>query len=118
MLRKKAKGGYSSHRKYIQGRGFVDTLSNAFTSMKPTLLNIASYVSQNKDLISKPLLGAAGDLAAFGLTKGGKALLSKIINKSRNKESVEKLDAKGVEILRNVLDSNVSNIIGSGIKKF
>lgn len=115
---KKAKRGYSSNRKYIQGRGFVDTLTNAFTSMKPTLQNIVSYVSQNKDLIAKPLLGAAGDLTAFGLTQGGKALLSKIINKSQNKKSVENLDSKGLEILQNMLDSNVSNIIGSGIKKF
>lgn len=115
---KKAKRGYSSNRKYIQGRGFVDTLTNAFTSMKPTLQNIGSYVSQNKDLIAKPLLGAAGDLAAFGLTQGGKALLSKIINKSQNKKSVENLDSKGLEILQSMLDSNVSNIIGSGIKHF
>ena len=118
MLRKKAKRGYSAHRKYIQGRGFVDTLSNAFTSMKPTLQNIGSYVSQNKDLIAKPLLGAAGDLAAFGLTQGGKALLTKMINKVQDKKSTENLDQKGLEILQSMLDGNVSNIIGSGIKKF
>jgi hypothetical protein len=118
MLKKKEKRGYSSHRIYIQGRGFIDTVSNVFTSMKPTLQNIGSYVSQNKDLIAKPLLGAAGDLAAFGLTQGGKALLTKMINKAKDKKSVDNLDSKGLEILQSMLDSNVSNIIGSGIKRF
>jgi len=114
MLRKNATRGYSSNRKYVQGRGFVDTLSNAFISMKPTLQSIGSYISQNKDLIAKPLLGAAGDLAAFGLTQGGKALLSKMVNK----KSIDNLDPKGIAIMQNMLDSNVSNIIGSGIKQF
>src|SRR5580704_18025301 len=115
MLKKNEKRGYSSHRIYIQGRGFIDTVSHVFTSMKPTLQNIGSYVSQNKDLIAKPLLGAAGDLAAFGLTQGGKALLTKMINKAKDKKSVDNLDSKGLEILQSMLDSNVSNIIGSGI---
>ena len=115
---KKAKQGYSSTRKYVHGQGFIDVLSNAFTSMKPTLQSISSYISQNKDLIAKPLLGAAGDLTAFGLTQGGKALLSKMINKIQDKKSVENLDSKGLEFLQNMIDSNVSNIIGSGIKQF
>ena len=118
MLTKKAKRGYSLHRKYIQGRGFIDTLSNVFTSMKPTLQNIGSYLSQNKDLIAKPLLGATGDLAAFGLTQGGKALLSKMINKTEEKKSIDIIDPKRLEILQNMVKDNVSNIIGSGIKKF
>jgi len=86
--------------------------------MKPTLQSISSYISENKDLIAKPLLGAAGDLTAFGLTQGGKALLSNMINKIQDKKSVENLDSKGLEFLQNMIDSNVSNIIGSGIKQF
>ena len=100
MLRKKTKRGYSSHRRYIQGRGFADRLSNTFTSMKPTLQNIGSYLSQNKDFIAKPLLEATGDLAAFGLTRGGKALLIKMINKIQDKKSVQNLYSKGLEILQ------------------
>jgi hypothetical protein len=99
MLRNKTKRGYSLQRKYVQGKGFVDTLQN-----------IGSYVSQNRDLIAKPLIGAVGDLTAFGLTQGGKALLTKIMNKTRNKNSDENLNPKAVEILR--------NITGSGIKQF
>ena len=98
MLVKKPKRGYTVKRKYIQGKGFVDSLSNAFNSIKP-------YLTQNKDLIAKPLLAAVGDLAAFGLTQGGKALLTKIMN-SKN----SKVDPKAVDI--------VSNIIGSGITNF
>ena len=50
-------------RKNISGRGFVDTMPSIFNSIKsnigtPTLRNIASYVSTNKDLITKPVLGA------------------------------------------------------------
>jgi len=57
--------------------------------MKPTLQNTGSYTTQNKDLIAKPLLVAAGDLAAFGSTQGGKALRSKMINKTQEKKSEE-----------------------------
>ena len=54
MLIHKKQTGYSSKRKYVQGRGFVDSLLS-------TLRNVGSYISQNKDLIAKPLLGAVGD---------------------------------------------------------
>ena len=118
MLVKKTKRGYSLQRKYIQGKGFVDSLSSVFNSMKPTLQNIGTYVSQNKDLIAKPLLGAVGNLAALTVTQGGKALITKIMNKTQNKKSDQNLDPKGVEILQNILGNNVSNIIGSGIKQF
>ena len=95
MLVKKVKHGYYSQRKYIQGKGFVD------------------YISQNKDLITKPLLG---DLAAFALTQGGKTLLTKIMNKTQSKKG--DIDPKGVEILQNMVGNSISNIIGSGIKQF
>lgn len=73
---------------------------------------MGSYIVQNKDLLAKPLLGAVGDLTAFGLTEGGKALITKLIN-ARKKENTNK---KSDEILQNIL--GVSNIIGSGIKQF
>jgi hypothetical protein len=113
------KNGYSSQRKYIQGRGFVDSLSSS-------LKGVGSYIAQNKDLIAKPLLGAAGELAAFGLTEAGKSLITHIINKKKSKVDPN-LSPKSLEILQNLMakeeSSNqqpmpVSNIIGSGIKRF
>src|SRR2546426_3558493 len=68
MLIHKKQTGYSSKRKYVQGRGFVDSLSS-------TLRNVGSYISQNKDLVAKPLLGAVEDLAAFGVTEAGKSVI-------------------------------------------
>jgi hypothetical protein len=122
MIVRKQTHGYSSHRKYIQGKGFIDSLSSSIRS-------IGSYVGQNKDLIAKPLLGAVGNLAATGLEEGGKALLTHIINnKNKNKNSINnyvepQLSAKSKEILQSIINSSnsnipVTNIIGSGIKKF
>ena len=127
MLVINRKHGYSSKRKYIQGRGFVDSLSS-------TMRGIGSYISQNKDLLAKPLLGAAGDLAAFALAEGGKSAISHIINKKRNSNKTDPsfapLDPKAFEILQSLMtpntDSNKSdysqtpatNIIGNGIKRF
>jgi len=115
----KRKHGYNAKRKYIQGKGFIDSLTSS-------LRGISSYVSQNKDLIAKPLLGAVGNLAATGLTEGTKALFNHIIKKNtQNKITPNSntnsppLDAKTLAILQNLMgDSNVpvSNIIGSGIK--
>jgi len=55
---------YSTDKKYIVGRGFVDSLSSIFNSIKssamPTLRGVGSYFSTNKDQILKPLLGAVG----------------------------------------------------------
>ena len=106
--------GYSSNRKRVEGKGFVDTL---LSSAK----NIVSYVAQNKDLIAKPLLGAVGNLAATGLTEGGIALLNRIkSNRLESKNKKNQLDEKSKELIQNIIeDSNpVTNIIGSGIKKF
>jgi hypothetical protein len=110
--------GYSSNRKYVQGKGFMDSLKS-----------VGSYISQNKDLIAKPLLGAAGNLAAFGLLEGGKAAINAIKNKKK-KENLNidsGLSAKEIEILKSIMSSEsdttneqipVGNIIGSGIKRF
>ena len=120
------KKGYGKHRKYVQGKGFIDSL---YSSMG----NIGSYISQNKDLIAKPLLGAVGNLAAAGLTEGTKALLNHIIQKNAKSKAHEnkvstnqnqtQLDPKSLSILQDIISANnssnpVSNIIGSGIKKF
>src|SRR6266516_1207491 len=95
--------GYGARRKYIQGKGFVDSLSSSLRS-------IGSYVSQNKDLMAKPLLGAVGNLVATGLTEGTKALLNRIISKkagvkteSGNTADIPQLDSKSQAILQNII---------------
>lgn len=130
MIVTKRTHGYRSNRKYIQGKGFVDSLTSSLKS-------IGSYISQNKDLIAKPILGAVGNLAATGLEEGSKALLKHIINRnSQNKGNQSiltadkittspQLDQKSQQILQNIIGKShstssipVANIIGSGIKKF
>jgi hypothetical protein len=117
MLVQKYAHGYSRKKKHITGRGFVDSLSSVFNSIKasavPTLKSIGSYVSSNKDLIAKPLLGAVGSLAATGLTAGVPALLSHIMK--RKQVTVD--DPKYKEILQSLEPerSPVTNIIGSGV---
>jgi len=130
MLIKKHAYGYSRNKKYIIGRGFVDTLSNVFNSLKasavPAIRNIGSYVSNNKDLIAKPILGAVGSLAATGLTAGVPALISHIMNKNKKQVTVD--DPKYKEILQSIMPAalntglesqtrSVTNIIGSGVKR-
>jgi hypothetical protein len=124
MLIVNRKHGYSSKRQYVQGKGFIDSLTSG-------LKGVGSYISQNKDLLAKPLLGAAGDLAAFGLLEGGKAAINTIKNRKREKTSKvvntnidPGLSPKHIEILKNIFAGDnqqeipVRNIIGSGIKKF
>jgi hypothetical protein len=120
MLIKKNVYGYSRNKKYITGRGFVDTLSNVFNSVKaaavPAIRSFGSYVSNNKDLIAKPLLGAVGSLAATGLTAGIPALISHIMNKNKKQVTVD--DPKYKEILQSILPAPpVTNIIGSGVRR-
>ena len=120
MLINKNTHGYSRKKKHITGRGFVDTMSSVFNSIKsavasatPAVRSIASYVSTNKDLIAKPLLGAIGSLAATGLTAGVPALLSHIA--SRNKSQ---MDGKSKEPLQGMMGTPpVTNIIGNGLRR-
>ena len=117
-----------SKRKYIQGKGFTDSLMSSLKS-------IGSYVARNKDLIAKPLLGAVGDLAATGISQGVPALIKYINNKNKGSKKEDKatpsknilptLDSNSITILENLMrDSTISNtppltnIIGSGIKRF
>ena len=118
MLIIRRKHNYRANRKYVQGRGFVDSLTSSLKS-------IGSYVSQNKDLIAKPLMAAVGNLAATALEEGIKAAVRHTINRKNtqnksNQHTTLPLDAKGNAILQNIIDGSipVGNIIGSGIKKF
>ena len=124
MLIKKKVYGYSTNKKVVIGRGFVDSLSSIFR-------NVGSYISNDKDLIAKPLLGAVGSLAATGLTAGVPALLNHIANRNKNRlkpiDSVPEvqLDGRAKEILQSIISrpqhnnqTPVTNIIGSGIKTF
>src|SRR5271170_6133702 len=128
MLINKNTYGYSRNKKLIMGQGFVDTMSSAFNSLKatvaPAFRSICSYVSKNRDLIAKPLLGAVGSLAAKGLSEGVPALISHIANRNRSRGSETKIldDPKYKEILQSMMmtpsqTTPVSNIIGSGIRR-
>ena len=95
MFVSKTKYGYSSRKKHITGKGFVESLANVFNSLKssatPVFRSIGNYVAENKDLIAKPLLGAVGSLAATGLTAGVPALLTHIANRNRKKNNANTL---------------------------
>lgn len=129
---------YTSDRKLIMGRGFVDSFSNIFKSIRPAFNNIGSFIKQNKDLLVKPIIGAVGDLAATGISKGVPALFTHIINRRTQKrlqaqkepEDVQLppiMDKKGIDILNSILKresmpalSNeipTTNIIGDGLCK-
>lgn len=114
---------YTSDKTYVQGAGFMDSLSSSFR-------NIGSYISQNKDLILKPMLSATGDLAAFAMTEGGKSIVRKIANSNKNNKTEQGKqqfqsaisNPKNVELLQQLgltsESSNIptTNVIGSGIK--
>ena len=120
MLVQRYSYGYSQKKKYITGRGFVDSLSNVFNSIKasavPAMKSIGSYVSNNKDLIAKPLLGAVGTLAATGLTAGVPALLSHIMRRKDPKYQ-EILQSFTSEATHSPARQPVTNIFGSGVKR-
>jgi hypothetical protein len=121
MLVQKYAHGYSRKKKHITGRGFVDSLSNVFNSIKasvvPTIRSIGSYVSNNKDLITKPLLGAVGSLAATGLTSGVPALLSHIMKRKKQDDPKYKEILESLAPPPRVSAAPVTNIIGSGVRK-
>ena len=88
---------HTSKRKIIHGGGLVDTLSG-----------IGNYISQNKDLIAKPMLSAVGNIGALALTEGSKAIIKKLAKRQQN---VNNLDPESVEILNSLKT-------GNGIKRF
>ena len=83
--------GFSNKKKYVVGRGFVDTLSSMLRSISgafrnvagPTIKSIGAYAHANKDLIARPVLGALGSLAATGLTSGIPAIIKRIAGKKK-----------------------------------
>src|ERR1700759_230646 len=124
MLINKNTYGYSRKKRYITGRGFLDAMSSVFNSFKssivPTFKNVASYVSTNRDLIAKPLLGAIGSLAA----KGAPALINYIAKRNGNRKTETSMpsipdDPKYKEILQSMISEPipVSNVLGSGVKR-
>jgi hypothetical protein len=133
MIVPRSRSKYTNGRKAVTGRGFVDSLSSIFNSIKsaalPALKSVGSFVKENKDLIAKPILGAVGQLAATGISKGLPTLLSHIMNRKK-KQEIEPapapiLDDKSKEILQNILIRErpsemipATNIIGSGRKKY
>ena len=135
--------GYSNKKKHVTGKGFVDSLSSIFNTMKsataPVFKTVGNYVSENRDLIAKPILGALGSLAATGLATGIPTIISHIANTKKKKhignpvfqtmqqEIVsENVEPKYKEILQNILNSKnnnsyvnpLTNILGSGITSF
>jgi len=128
MLINENRYGYSGKKKHITGRGFVDAMSSVFNSLKssvaPALRSFGNYVSTNRDLIAKPVLGALGSLAATGLTAGVPALLKHIANRNKSQASEAKIvdDPKYKEILQGMImtpsqQTPVTNIIGSGVRR-
>ena len=99
MIVKDKSKPYSSKKTMIYGKGFVNTLRG-----------IGSSLYQNKDLHAK-LIGAVGDLTAFGLSEGGKALIRKIIQEKHEGQ----LDQESRQILESLKTPQTT---GSGIKKF
>src|SRR5271163_109021 len=125
MIVPKSRSKYTNKKKLVIGRGFVDTMSNIFNSIRPTLKNVGSFIKENKDLIAKPILGAVGQLAATGISKGVPTLLSTIMNRKKQQQlPATALTKKSEEILNAILSREApndiiptTNIIGSGYKK-
>jgi len=103
MIVKKQNTNYLKRAKYVQGAGFMDVLGG-----------IGSYIAQNKDLIAKPLLSAAGETGALLMNEGARAII----------ERLRKKDGKGIKN-RLVMNESARATIerlkkkeGRGIKKF
>ena len=115
--------GYSDHKKYVSGRGFVEAALKGLKS-------VGSYITENRDLIAKPILGAIGTLGATALTASLPAIISHIAKRNKkhhaNNEKLlnpdEVVMPKYKEILENIMKTPsvnpVTNIIGSGLKSF
>jgi len=123
MIVPKSRSKYTNKRKLVMGLGFVDSMKSIFNSIKPILQNVGSFIKENKDLIAKPVLGAVGQLAATGISKGVPTLISHIMNRRKPKQELPPppvLSEKSEEILQNIVKRDIiptTNIIGSGGKK-
>ena len=108
--------GYSNRKKYIVGKGFVD-------SILPTIKSVGDYIVENKDLLAKPVLASLGSLAATGVAAVGNKIVKKIRGKKVKQQQQQQhqsddkiLDAKGKELIQQILASNQHT--GSGIQCF
>jgi len=114
--------GYSNRKKYIVGKGFVD-------SILPTIKSVGDYIVENKDLLAKPVLASLGSLAATGVAAVGNKIAKKIRGKKVKQQQQQQqqhqqqhqsddkiLDAKGKELIQQILASNQHT--GSGIQRF
>ena len=133
MLVNRITYGYSNHKKYVSGRGFVDKMAQILTPALKGLKSVGSYITENRDLIAKPILGAIGTLGATALTASLPAIISHIAKRNKkhhaNNEKLlnpdevnEVVMPKYKEILENIMKTPsvnpVTNIIGSGLKSF
>ena len=143
MFANKTKYGFSSRKKHISGKGFIEILSNVLSSLKssatPVFKSFGNFIVENKDLITKPLLGAVGSLAATGLVAGVPTLSTHIAKRNRKQNIAntlmktmqqevvsENVEPKYKEILQNIINSKsngssgnpLTNIIRSGWKSF
>src|SRR5258708_2025800 len=123
MIIPKTRFRYTTDRKLIVGKGFLDSFSfsNIFKTIKPAFNSFGTFIKQNKDQLLKPIIGAVGDLAATGISKGIPTLLSHIINRRKQKQ-VSNLqeqqpppvvDKKVNEILNSILSREVTDIRSS-----
>ena len=125
--------GYSNHKKYVSGRGFVDKMAQILTPALKGLNSVGSCLTENRDLIAKPILGAIGTLGATALTASLPAIISHIAKRNKkhpvttekllNPDEInEVVMPKYKEILENIMSTPsvnpVTNIIGSGLKSF
>ena len=94
MLVKKKDRSYTTDKKYVRGKGFLDSASSA-------LRNVGSYMYQNKDLWAKPMIGAAG-ISAFPMS-------ARVVQKLATKEDPQNF------ILMYSVSANVSGQIASVI---
>ena len=68
MIERRKNTNYLKRTKCIRGSGFRDVIS---------------YIGQNKDLIAKPMLAAAGEIGALSLKEGARAIIKKLISEKR-----------------------------------
>ena len=76
--------------------------------------NVGAYLSANKDLMIKPVLGAVGSLGALGLTNLAHKI-SKRMKKKKHDEDEVVIDENGKALLQRILKSPQE---GSGLKSF
>ena len=89
MLVNKNYYGHSNKKKHVTGKSFVYSLLSIFDTIESATVivfkTVENYVSENKDLIAKPILGALGSLAATGLATGIPTIISHIANRNKKK---------------------------------